>query len=523
MSELKKTNVSFGVEAMEGMLVGANVIIEAVGATLGPDGRYTIISKTNQAPHATKDGFKTAQSIDIEDPLENAGAKFVQEAAMKTVKEVGDGTSTTTVLAGYMMNEGFKAIKDGANPVELKAGMEDATVHAINKIREISKPVGKDSYREIATISANNDAVLGGLIGDAMEEVTADGVIRVEPSYTGESHVDFIRGIEFDSGYVSPHLMNNPGQGRAEWNNPKIVLTEDAISSTDQILPLLTTAYADPNKQPLVIIAGDITGEALATITTNAKGGMPILAIKAYGQGSERKDFLEDLAVLTGASVMSSSLGKSLLEIESSDYGYCDSIHSDRVKTTVLGSKGEDEAVNLKAEEIRAIRNTIDKSDRYHDDYYRGRLARILGKAAIIKIASSTDVELKETLDRLEDALYATMAATEQGVVPGGGTTFLKISESVVCDYKLSKDYRKGYSIVKESLYEPIRRMSSNVGIDAEVILAKIKKNKGNNYGFNFKTKKYCDMLGAGILDPAKSEIVSFRIICKCFSDIINK
>ena len=495
--------IQFGADARNKMKAGVDTLANAVKVTLGPKGRNVMIDKSYGAPKITKDGVTVAkETTDLKDPFENMGAKAVKEVASKAATDAGDGTTTATVLTQAIFSEGVKMVAAGMNPMDLKRGIDKAVDAVVADLATRAKKVSKDEeIAQIATISANGDAEIGEKIANAMEKVGKEGVITVEEAKGMETEVEIVEGMQFDRGYLSPYFITNAEKMNCEYENPAILLTEGKISNLQPILPILENIAQ--SARPLLIIAEDVEGEALATLVVNRlRAGLKIVAVKAPGFGDRRKEMLKDIAILTGATVVSEDLGMKLENVTLDYLGTAKKIVVDKENTTIVDGVGSKEAIEGRCNEIRtAIENSTSEYDK---EKLQERLARLAGGVAVIKIGGSSEIEVKEKKDRVDDALAATRAAVEEGIVAGGGITLLR-SEQVLENIKTdNEDQKAGINIIKKALSAPIRQICENAGVDGAVVVGKIKDNDNQNFGYNAQTGEFVDMLKEGIIDPAK-------------------
>ncbi|MEK6743325.1 MAG: chaperonin GroEL [Nitrospirota bacterium] len=491
----------FDQDARAAILKGVNVLTDAVKATLGPKGRNVMIDKKFGAPTITKDGVTVAKEIELKDPYENMGAQLVREVASKTSDVAGDGTTTATVLAQAIYREGMKNVTAGANPMDLKRGIEKAVTAVIENLKKMSKPVNeKKEISQVGSISANSDETIGKLIAEAVDKVGKDGVITVEEAKSMVTSLDVVEGMQFDRGYISPYFVTNAEKMEAVLENAFILLSEKKITSMKDLLPILEqTAKMGA---PMVIIAEDVEGEALATLVVNKlRGTLQICAIKAPGFGDRRKAMLEDLAILTGGSVISEDLGIKLENVKITDLGRAKKITVDKDNTTIVEGAGKTEAIQGRVKQIKA--QIADSTSDYDKEKLQERLAKIVGGVAVINVGAATETEMKEKKARVEDALHATRAAMEEGIVAGGGVALLRCIP-VLDKMKLFGDEQIGVNIVRKSLEEPMRQIVNNAGLEASVIVDKVKASDKPNYGFDAQKEEYVDMLAAGIIDPTK-------------------
>ena len=495
--------IQFGEDARNKMKAGVDTLANAVKVTLGPKGRNVMIDKSYGAPKITKDGVTVAkETTDLKDPFENMGAKAVKEVASKAATDAGDGTTTATVLTQSIFSEGVKMVAAGMNPMDLKRGIDKAVDTVVTDLAKRSKKISKDEeIAQIATISANGDREIGEKIASAMEKVGKEGVITVEEAKGMETEVEIVEGMQFDRGYLSPYFITNAEKMICEYDNPAILLTEGKISNLQPILPILENIAQ--SSRPLLIVAEDVEGEALATLVVNRlRAGLKIVAVKAPGFGDRRKEMLKDIAILTGATVVSEDLGMKLENVTPDFLGTAKKIVVDKENTTIVDGAGEKSEIDGRCAEIRAsIENA---SSEYDKEKLQERLARLAGGVAVIKIGGSSEIEVKEKKDRVDDALAATRAAVEEGIVAGGGITLLR-SQSLLDSIKTdNEDQKAGVNIIKKALSAPIRQICANAGVDGAVVVGKILENENQNFGYNAQNGEYVDMLKAGIIDPAK-------------------
>ncbi len=492
--------IKFGEEARAAALSGLNMLAEAVKITLGPKGRNVVIDKKFGAPTSTKDGVTVAKEIELEDPYENMGARMVNEVASKTSDVAGDGTTTATVLAQAVFREGCKNVTAGGNPMDLKRGIDKAVTTVVEHLKSISKPVeGKTEIEQIGTISANNDNTIGTIIAEAMEKVGKDGVITVEEAKSMETALEIVEGMQFDRGYLSPYFVTDPERMEAILEDPYILIHEKKISNMKDLLPILEQVAR--MGKPFMIIAEDVEGEALATLVVNKlRGTLQCAAVKAPGFGDRRKAMLQDIAILTNGQVISEDLGIKLENITLNDLGQTKRVTIDKDNTTVVEGSGSADKIQGRIGQIKAqIEDTTSDYDR---EKLQERLAKLAGGVAVIRVGAATETEMKEKKARVEDAMHATRAAVEEGVVPGGGVALLRAIPKLE-KLELSGDQQIGVNIVKRSLEEPIRQIANNAGWEGSVVVQKV-KDMGTNEGFNANAEQYEDMVAAGIIDPTK-------------------
>jgi chaperonin GroEL len=489
-----------GENSRQSILRGVNILADAVKITLGPKGRNAVIEKKFGAPVITKDGVTVAKEIELKDPLENMGAQMVREVASKTSDVAGDGTTTATVLAQAIFREGVKTVAAGASPTALKRGIDRAVEVAVEEIKKLHKDVKGEMIAQVGTISANNDKQIGGIIAEAMKKVGKDGVITVEESKTMETTLEVVEGMQFDRGYLSPYFITDADRMECILEDVRILIHEKKISSMKDLLPLLEQ-IAKMGK-PLLIIAEDVEGEALATLVVNKlRGTLQCAAVKAPGFGDRRKAMLEDIAVLTGGKAITEDLGIKLENVKIEDLGRAKKVTIDKDNTTIVEGSGKASEIEGRVKQIRQqIENTTSDYDR---EKLQERLAKLVGGVAVIKVGAATETELKEKKARVEDAMHATRAAVEEGIVPGGGTALLRCLPAIE-KLKLHDDEAVGVGIVKRALEEPARQIAHNAGFEGAVVIGKIRESKDENFGFNADTGEYVDLVKAGVIDPAK-------------------
>jgi chaperonin GroEL len=504
-------HIVHGEESRQAILRGVNLLADAVKVTLGPKGRNVVIEKKFGSPTITKDGVTVAKEIELKDGLENMGAQMVREVASKTSDVAGDGTTTATVLAQAIFREGVKTVAAGANPMALKRGIEKAVTIITGKldkegnringeIDKLSKPVTGEMIAQVGTISANNDETIGKIIAEAMKKVGKDGVITVEESKTLETQLEVVEGMQFDRGYLSPYFVTDPERMEVAIENAYILINEKKISSMKDLLPLLEQIAK--SGKPLLIIAEDVEGEALATLVVNKlRGTLQVAAVKAPGFGDRRKAMLQDIAILTGGKAITEDLGIKLENVQISDLGQAKKITIDKDNTTVVEGKGKHAEIEGRVKEIRS---QIDKTTSDYDrEKLQERLAKLVGGVAVIKVGAATETEMKEKKARVEDAMHATRAAVEEGIVPGGGVALARCA-SALDKVKAEGDEQIGINIVKRAITEPLRMIAENAGEEGAVILGKVLESKESNYGFNAFSNEYEDLVKAGVLDPTK-------------------
>jgi chaperonin GroEL len=499
----------FDIEARNKMKKGVDTMADAVKVTLGPKGRNVVIEKKFGAPAITKDGVTVAKEIELEDPIENMGAQMVKEVASKTADIAGDGTTTATVLAQAIVKEGLKNVTAGANPMDLKRGIDKAVDAVVANLKKQSEVVGNDNKKimQVATISANNDSNIGELIAEAMKRVGKEGVITVEEAKGTDTTVDVVEGMQFDRGYVSPYFVTNSEKMEAELSNPFILIYDKKISAMKDILHILEKVAQ--SGRPLLIIAEDLEGEALATLVVNKlRGTIKVAAVKAPGFGDRRKEMLQDIAVLTAGIVISEEQGYKLENADLSYLGTAESVTIDKDNTTVVGGKGKKADITARVNQIKAQIETT-TSD-YDKEKLQERLAKLSGGVAVLYVGAATEVEMKEKKDRVDDALHATRAAVEEGIVPGGGVAYVRASDSLIKLTGDNEDETTGIAIVRKAIEAPLRTIVENAGLEASVVINKIKEGKAD-YGFNARTEKYENLFKAGVIDPTKVSRVALE------------
>ncbi|CUA85367.1 chaperonin GroEL [Pseudidiomarina woesei] len=493
--------VKFGNNARQRMLKGVNVLADAVKVTLGPKGRNVVLEKSFGAPLITKDGVSVAKEIELEDKFENMGAQMVKEVASKANDEAGDGTTTATVLAQAIVNEGLKAVAAGMNPMDLKRGIDKAVIAAVAELKELSQPCNNSkAIAQVGTISANSDATIGEIIAQAMDKVGQEGVITVEEGQALQDELDVVEGMQFDRGYLSPYFINNQESGSVELDSPFILLVDKKISNIRELLPVLE-GVAKSGK-PLLIIAEDVEGEALATlVVNNMRGIVKVAAVKAPGFGDRRKAMLQDIAVLTGGNVISEEIGMELEKAQLEDLGTAKRVVINKDNTTIVDGSGDAAAIEGRVSQIRQqIEETTSDYDR---EKLQERLAKLAGGVAVIKVGAATEMEMKEKKARVEDALHATRAAVEEGVVPGGGVALVRAASKLADLRGDNEDQNVGIKLALRAMEAPLRQISTNAGAEASVVANNVKNGEGN-YGYNAGNDTYGDMLEMGILDPTK-------------------
>jgi chaperonin GroEL len=494
--------VRFSADARERMLRGVDILANAVKVTLGPKGRNVVIDKSFGAPRITKDGVTVAKEIELEDKFENMGAQMVREVASKTNDTAGDGTTTATVLAQAIVKEGAKYVAAGMNPMDLKRGIDLAVAEAVKDIQARAKKIkSSDEVAQVGTISSNGDASIGAMIAKAMQKVGNEGVITVEEAKTAETELDVVEGMQFDRGYLSPYFITNAEKMIAELDDPYILIHEKKLSSLQPMLPVLEAVVQ--TGKPLIIVAEDVEGEALATLVVNKlRGGLKVAAVKAPGFGDRRKAMLEDIAILTGGQMIAEDLGIKLENVTIAMLGRAKKVRIDKENTTIVDGAGKKKDIEGRVAQIKAqVEETTSDYDR---EKLQERLAKLAGGVAVIRVGGATEVEVKEKKDRVDDALNATRAAVEEGIVPGGGVALLRAKGAVAKLKSDNADVQAGINIVLKALEAPIRQIVENSGVEGSIVVGKIGENKSQTFGFNAQTEEYVDMIAAGIVDPAK-------------------
>ena len=493
--------VVHGEDSRAAILRGVNQLADAVKVTLGPKGRNVVIDKKFGSPTMTKDGVTVAKEIELKDSLENMGAQMVREVASKTSDVAGDGTTTATVLAQSIFKEGVRTVAAGANPMALKRGIDKAVEAVVEEIKKLAKPVSGDDIANVGTISANGDKTIGKIIAEAMEKVGKDGVITVEESKTMETALEVVEGMQFDRGYLSPYFVTDPERMEAVLEEPLILIHEKKISSMRDLLPILEQV-AKMGK-PLLIIAEDVEGEALATLVVNKlRGTLNVAAVKAPGFGDRRKAMLEDIAILTGGKVISEDLGIKLENVSLDDLGRAKKVTVDKENTTIVEGAGSAEAIEGR---VKTIRIQIDETTSDYDrEKLQERLAKLVGGVAVIKVGAATETEMKEKKARVEDAMHATRAAVEEGIVAGGGVTLVRAARALDSLKLDDEDEQIGVNIIKRAVEEPLRQIAANAGKEGAIIVEKVRAENKDGYGFNAATEQFEDLFAAGVIDPAK-------------------
>jgi chaperonin GroEL len=491
--------IIYGEQSRQAILRGVNQLADAVKVTLGPKGRNVVLDKKFGSPTITKDGVTVAKEIDLKDPLENMGAQMVREVASKTSDTAGDGTTTATVLAQAIYREGAKNVVAGANPMELKRGIEKAVEVIVEEIKKMARPVSGNMVAQVGTISANGDATIGKIIAEAMDKVGKDGVITVEEAKTLETSLDVVEGMQFDRGYLSPYFVTDPERMEVVLENPVILIHEKKIASMKDLLPVLEQVAR--LGRPLLIVAEDVEGEALATLVVNKlRGTLQAAAVKAPGFGDRRKAMLEDIATLTGGRAITEDLGIKLENIKIEDLGKAKKIVIDKDNTTIVEGAGSTQAIEGRVKQIRA--QVEDTTSDYDREKLQERLAKLVGGVAVIKVGAATETEMKEKKARVEDAMHATKAAVEEGIVSGGGVALVRAGKALE-NLKLESDQKVGLEIVRRAIEEPMRHIAANAGAEGSIVVAKVKELKQDE-GFNAATEQYEDLVKAGVIDPAK-------------------
>ncbi|MBR2050984.1 MAG: chaperonin GroEL [Bacteroidales bacterium] len=502
-------DILFNLDARDGLKKGVDALSNAVKVTLGPKGRNVIIEKSYGAPHITKDGVSVAKEIELQDPVENMGAQLVKEVASKTNDLAGDGTTTATVLAQAIVAAGLKNVIAGANPMDLKRGIDKAVAAVVESLKAQSEQVGEsiEKIQQVASISANNDNNIGTLIAEAMAKVKKEGVITVEDAKGIETHVDVVEGMQFDRGYISPYFVTNTEKMEAVYENPFILIYDKKISVMKDLLPILEKSLQ--TGRPLLIIAEDIDSEALATLVVNRlRGSLKVVAVKAPGFGDRRKEMLEDIAILTGGTVITEEKGYRLEDATLAELGTADKITVTKDNTTIVNGQGAKENIDARAAQIKAqIASTTSDYDR---EKLQERLAKIAGGVAVIYVGAASEVEMKEKKDRVEDALNATRAAIEEGIIPGGGVGFIRAISSIEKMKGENDDETTGIAIIKRALEEPLRQIVENAGLEGSVVVNKVREGEGD-FGFNARTETYENLLKTGVIDPVKVSRVALE------------
>ena len=513
-------NIIFNTEAREQLRLGVDALANAVKVTLGPKGRNVIIDKKFGAPHITKDGVSVAKEVELEDPIQNMGAQLVKEVAAKTNDQAGDGTTTATVLAQAIVNTGIKNVTAGANPMDLKRGIDKAVAEVIKDLKARSREIGegKEKVEQVATISANNDKFIGQIIADAMDKVKKEGVITIEEAKGLDTTVKVVEGMQFDRGFLSPYFITNTEKMEAIYENPFILIYDKKISNLKELLPILEKTVQ--TGRGLLIISEDIEGEALATLVVNRlRGSLKIVAVKAPGFGDRRKEMLEDIAILTGGTVISEEKGYKLEDADLTMLGSAQKITVDKDNTTIVSGAGAKEQIDARVSQIKAqIEKTTSDYDR---EKLQERLAKLAGGVAVIYVGAASEVEMKEKKDRFDDALNATRAALEEGIIPGGGVAFIRAISALENLKGENEDEETGIQIVRRALEEPLRQIVANAGMEGSVVVNKVKELQGDN-GFNARTEVYEDLHASGVIDPTKVARVAIENAASIASMILT-
>ena len=494
--------IKFCSDARAKMLKGVEILAKTVKVTLGPKGRNVILDKSYGAPKITKDGVSVAKEIELADKFENMGAQLVKEVAQKTADKAGDGTTTATVLAEAIINEGCKAVAAGMNPMDLKRGIDMAVDAVVADVKSRSKAIKtSEEIAQVGTISANGDRTIGEYLAQAMEKVGNEGVITVEDAKGLETELEVVEGMQFDRGYLSPYFVTNPEKMNCEFDNPYILLYDKKLSNLQAMIPVLEAVVQ--SSRPLLIIAEDIEGEALATLVVNRiRGGLKVCAVKAPGFGDRRKAMLEDIAILTGGQVISEDLGMKLENVTLADLGTCKKVEVTKDETTVIDGDGQKDLIKARADQIR--KQIEETSSDYDREKLQERLAKISGGVAVIKVGGASEVEVKEKKDRIDDALHATRAAVKEGVVAGGGVALLYSHKALESLSPANQDQRVGIDIIRKAIQAPIRQIAENAGVDGAVVAGKLMESTDTNFGYNAQSGEYTDMIKAGIVDPTE-------------------
>lgn len=513
-------SIHFNVEARDGLKRGVDALANAVKVTLGPKGRNVVIDKKFGSPNITKDGVTVAKEIELQDPLENMGAQMLKEVASKTADVAGDGTTTATVLAQAIVTAGIKNVAAGANPMDLKRGIDKAVTSTVSSLKKLSKEIGDDNQKieQVATISANNDSAIGKLIAQAMEKVGKDGVITVEEAKGTDTTVEIVEGMQFDRGYLSPYFVTNTEKMEAELENPFILIFDKKISSMKDLLPVLEKTVQ--TGKPLLIIAEEVEGEALATLVVNKiRGALKVAAVKAPGFGDRRKEMLQDIAILTGGQVISEEQGRKLEDATLQDLGTAEKVTIDKENTTIVNGAGDKSAIQGRINQIKAQIETT-TSD-YDKEKLQERLAKLAGGVAVLYIGAATEVEMKEKKDRVDDALHATRAAVEEGIVPGGGTSYIRAIAALENLKGENEDESTGILIIKRALEEPLRQIVANAGGEGSIVVQKVKEGT-EDFGYNARTDEYQNLIKTGVIDPTKVSRVALENAASVASMILT-
>lgn len=513
-------DIKFNIEARDGLKKGVDALANAVKVTLGPKGRNVVIDKKFGSPQITKDGVTVAKEIELKDPLQNMGAQMLKEVASKTADIAGDGTTTATVLAQAIVNAGLKNVAAGANPIDLKRGIDKAVIATVQQLRKLSKEIGDDNNKiqQVASISANNDNEIGTLIAEAMKKVGKDGVITVEEAKGTDTTVDIVEGMQFDRGYLSPYFVTNTDKMEADLEDAMILIYDKKVSSMKDLLPVLEKVVQ--TGKPLIIISEEVEGEALATLVVNKiRGSLKIAAVKAPGFGDRRKEMLQDIAVLTGGTVISEEQGRKLEDASLADLGRAEKVTITKDTTTIVNGAGEKTAIEARIKQIKAqIEATT--SD-YDKEKLQERLAKLAGGVAVLYIGAASEVEMKEKKDRVDDALHATRAAVEEGIVPGGGTSFIRAIAGLENLVGENEDENTGIQIIRRALEEPLRQIVTNAGMESSIIVQKVKEGK-DDFGYNARTETYENLIKSGVIDPTKVSRVALENAASVASMILT-
>lgn len=502
-------SIHFDIDARDGLKRGVDALANAVKVTLGPKGRNVVIDKKFGSPSVTKDGVTVAKEIELEDSIENMGAQMLKEVASKTADQAGDGTTTATVLAQAIVTAGLKNVAAGANPMDLKRGIAKAVTAAVDSFKVLSKEIGDDNKKieQVASISANNDETIGALIAEAMRKVGKDGVITVEEAKGTDTTVEVVEGMQFDRGYLSPYFVTNTEKMHADLDGAYVLIYDKKISSMKDLLPVLEKT--NQTGKPLLIISEEVEGEALATLVVNKiRGALKVAAVKAPGFGDRRKEMLQDLAIVTGGTVISEEQGRKLEDVTIEDLGTAEKITIDKDNTTIVNGAGAKKDITARVAQIKAqIENTTSDYDR---EKLQERLAKLAGGVAVLYIGAASEIEMKEKKDRVDDALHATRAAVEEGIVPGGGVSFIRAIEALEGLKAENEDENTGFAIIRRSLEEPLRQIVANAGGEGSIIVQKVKDGK-NDFGYNARTDEFANLIKAGVIDPTKVSRVALE------------
>ena len=517
---MSSKQIIYGTESRDKLKAGVDALANAVKVTLGPKGRNVVIEKKFGAPAITKDGVTVAKEVELKDPIENMGAQMVKEVASKTNDVAGDGTTTATVLAQALIGPGLKSIVSGANPMDLKRGIDKAVIKVVEELKNLSKEVGKDysKIKQVASISANNDEEIGDLIAKAMEKVSTEGVITVEEAKGTETYVDVVEGMQFDRGYLSPYFVTNTEKMEVELENPYILIYDKKVSTMKDLLPILEKEVQ--TGRPLLIIAEDVENDALATLVVNRlRGALKVAAVKAPGFGDRRKAMLQDIAILTGGTVISEELGYRLEDATLDQLGTCERVVIDKDNTTIVNGSGKKADIQSRIKEIKAqIESTTSDYDR---EKLQERLAKLSGGVAVLYVGAATEVEMIEKKDRVDDALHATRAAVAEGIIPGGGVALVRAIPALDKVDFINHDEKMGVDIVRKALESPLRQIVENAGLEGSIIVHNVKEGKGD-YGFNARTEKYENLFKAGVIDPTKVTRVALENAASIASMILT-